>query len=251
MRRTLLFFLIVLGTATVLEAETYLIPIWSNGVAGSDAVWYARVTVSNPNPFPVVLRPTRAFPLDTEPCGSCRAEEREISLPPFSSAQVLPPVPQDGVRMTIGAFELQSDHPVSVSVVAIGKGEREIRQRLQVGRRWLGSGTYSVSDVQRSPVGWRMNVFVVNPGTHDLLVSIWTGPRMYNEVRAAIPAGRTALIGLPPPSCGPVPCPPLPDVYPPLPTTVEIEASDAFFASVSSVTSDWAVFSLPDVVGTE
>lgn len=227
------------------SAETYIIPISATGLHGSDGRWWAQATVLNPNEFPVSVHVTRVYPMQTADCSSCTGQTAPVVIPPKGERTLNPPSGRPGRRLIAGAFELETTGPVHIHLVAYRSGAQEIRQRLDVARSWLLPGTRNVSTVESGGDGWRMNVFVVNPGDRDLKVSIWAGLRAENEVRATVAAGTTGVIGLPPPRCSGHPCPTIP-VYPPLLLTVHVEADGVFLASVSSISNDWAVFSLAD-----
>ncbi len=249
--RVLLISLIWLTTKAV-AAENYIVPIWASNLSGSDGSWWAQATATNPNGFPVSFRVVRVFPLQTAQCSVCTGEGSEVTLEPYASTVIHPPSGIPFQRLTAGAFEVTSTAPLNIHLVAYRPGVTEIRQRLDIARRWLPSGTHFVSAVERGAV-WRVNVFVTNPGDAPLSVSVWTRSRALNEVRATIGPRATGVISLPPPDCGqgPSSCPPYSTEYPPLPLRIEIEADGEYLASVSSLDPDWAVFSIADgAVGT-
>lgn len=227
------------------SAETYIVPVWASALEGSDGTWSAQATVVNPNDVPVSLQVTRVFPLRTTACGTCAAETGPLTIAPHASVIVNPPAGQSGQALVAGAFEVATSGPVHIHLVAYRAGENQLRQRLDVARAWLLPGTRAVSTVERGSTGWRMNVFVVNPNPTPLHVALWTGNRAENEVRTTIPAGTTAVVGLPLPRCGGVPCP-IGSIFPPPLLQMLLEADGVFLASVSSLEPEWAVFSLAD-----
>jgi hypothetical protein len=244
--RVLLFGLVWLATQT-LGAENYIVPIWSSNLSGSDGSWWAQATATNPNGFPVSFRVARVFPLQTVPCSVCTGEGSEVTLEPYASTVIHPPSGVPFQRLIAGAFEVTSTAPLNIHLVAYRPGANEIRQRLDVARRWLSPGIHFVSTVERG-AAWRINVFVTNPGDAPLNVSVWTRSRALNEVRATIGPRATHVISLPPPDCGagPSSCPPPTTEYPPFPLRIEIEADGQYLASVSSLDPRWAVFSIAD-----
>jgi hypothetical protein len=226
-------------------AETYVVPVWARALEGSDGVWSAQALAVNPNDFPVSLQVTRVFPLRTTGCSTCAAESAPLTIAPRASAVVNPPAGQAGRALVAGAFEVNTSGPVHLHLVAYRPAENELRQRLDVARAWLLPGTRAISSVERGGAGWRMNVFVVNPNPVPLNVAVWSGNRAENEVRTTIAAGTTAVVALPLPRCGGAPCP-IGDIFPPPPLQAFVEADGVFLASVSSLGSTWAVFSLAD-----
>lgn len=227
------------------HAETYIVPIWAQALAGSDGTWWATATVVNPNTFPVSVRIVDVFPFVTEACDACPVTAAPITVPARGTAVLRPLSGQQRQRLIAGALELESSAPVHIHLVAVRSGATEIRQRLDVARAWLSPGAHLISSVERGGAGWRMNVFVVNPSDANLAVSVWAGDRAENEVRAVVAPRSMGVIGLPPPTCGGVPCP-VGDTYPPPLLQVHVEAAGVFLANVSSITSTWAVFSPAD-----
>lgn len=239
------FMVTTLATA-VARAETYIIPVWAAGLAASDGEWWAWSTVINPNDFAVTARVSRVFPLRTEACPACSGEAATVTIEPRATLNLLPPSGQPGRQLVAGAVELETSAPVHIHLAAYRPGPSEIRQRLDVARRWLLPGVRTISSVERTiNSDWRINVFIVNPNSTPLHVSVWAAGRAENEVRATIAPATTAVVNLPPPLCNGFPCP-LPDVYPPPLLAVHVESDGLFLASVSSLGRNWAVFSLAD-----
>lgn len=238
-------FVAVLFAASGVNAETYIVPIWSTSLRGSDGTWWAQATATNPNPFPVSLRVSRVFPMRTRECNACSAALPEITLEPYASRTITPPAGIDGRRLEAGAFEVTSSAPIGIHVVAYGPGEGEIRQRLDVARRWLAPGVRFISTVERSSL-WRVNAFLTNPNDTPLDVSVWTQSRALDEARVTVAPRSTVVVAVPPPNCGSAPCPPDTTEYPPRPIRIQFEAGAEFLASVSSVGDGWAIFSIAD-----
>jgi hypothetical protein len=237
----------VLMPAPTLSAETYIIPIWATNLAGSDGSWWAQATATNPTAVPVSFSVSRVFPLQMTACDGCSGESASVTLEPFASRVIQPSSGLAGRRLTAGAFEVTASGPLNIHVVAYRPGSAEIRQRLDVARRWLAPGSHLISTVERG-AAWRVNVFLTNPGDAPLTVRVWTGSRELNEVRVTIGPRATSVISLPPPNCGngPESCPPHTTEFPPKTLRVGVEGDGEFLASVSSVDPDWAVFSIAD-----
>ncbi len=236
---------IFLGISVVASAESYIVPIWATaGLEGSDGEWWTQATVVNPNDFPVSYRITRVFPMHTAECADCAGQSIPVTLESHASRTIYPPSGMNGRRLLAGAFEVDSSAPVLIHLVALRPGPMEIRQRLDVARRWLSAGVRSISTVERGGTTWRMNVFVVNPTDNTLRLSLWTNNRA-DEIHASVPPNQTAVIRLAAPKCGGVACP-FPTGFPPEPIAVHVEADGLFLVSVSSLESDWAVFSIAD-----
>lgn len=227
------------------SAETYILPIWAQGLEASDGTWWANATAVNPHGFPVTVQIVGIYPLRTEACSGCPAQSAPLTIAARESAILQPLAGQQGRRLIAGAVEVETSAPVHFHLVAYRAGTAEIRQRLDVAQAWLQPGTHHVSSVERGALDFRMNVFLVNPTDAPLTASIWTGNREENEVRAVVAPKTTAVVGLPAPRCGGVPCP-IGDVYPPPLLTVHVEANGVFLASVSAIDSTWAMFSLAD-----
>jgi hypothetical protein len=240
---TLLF---VSAFAVPVLAESYIVPVWANELPGNDGLWWTQSILINPNGFPIEFRITRVFPLQTAPCDSCTGEPGPgLTVEAYASFPVAPPSGQPGRRLVAGAFEIETSAPVQIHLVAHRPGPNEIRQRLDVARRWLSPGLHAIRSVERGESGWRMNVFIVNPNQAPLNVHVWVFDRSENEVRATIAPHSTGVVALRSLRCGGLPCS-YPGVYPPMPITLQIEASDTFLASVSSVSRNWAVFSVAE-----
>ena len=234
-----------LTQAVAAAAETYIVPVWAMALPGADGEWWTQVTAVNPNAHPVTFRVTRAFPMVTAACDACTGTSTEKTVPPFGSLVVQPPSGVAGRRLIAGAFEIESSGPLKIAQVVYRPGPAEIRQRLEIGTRWLSPGQHSISPVERGSHAWRMNAFIVNPTDAPLTASVWSGNRNENEVHAVIPPRSTGVVNLPPPRCNGVPCP-YPTTYPPVTIDVHIEADAEFMASVSSIDTKWAVFTIAD-----
>lgn len=146
--------------------------------------------------------------------------------------------------MIAGAFEVEATATLAIDVVAYRAGKSELRQRIEVARRWLAPGRHAISSVERAGSDWRINVFLINRRDQVVPVSVWSGRREENEITVVVPARRTVVVSLPPPVCNGVPCP-FPTDYPPFPIRVEVESAGEVLSTVSSLTPHWAVFSLP------
>lgn len=243
-QRTLLLVL-VLSTAASLHAETVVVPFWATSLPGSDGTWWSQVVAVNPNAFPVSFRVTRVFPFTVARCESCSGESTTVTLEPRGSAIVRPPSGIPHQRLVAGGFQIEATGPLQVHSVAYRPGASEVRQRLDVARRWLPAGHHAVSTVERGGTHWRMNLFIVNPTDRPLHVTAWTHNRSENERDITVAPMSVGILSLPVPQCGGVPCP-FPTGYPPAPVRVEYEADGEHMASVSSVDEDWAVFSIAD-----
>ncbi len=238
----ILFFILAIPAALPAAAETYIVPMWLRGLDASDGRWYAPATVVNGNSFPVTYRVTRIFPLQTEPCPVCTDAIVEGRVEPLSSA----PLKVGGLAgqaLIAGALEVETSAPLTIHVVAYRTGGPEIRQRLDVGQRWLVPGRHLISTVERTGVSWRINVFVTNPNDEPVTVSVWAGDRIPNEVRATVGPRSTAVVA--------VRLPQVPGTteYPPSMIPVSVESPATIFASASSLSTDWAVFSIADEAG--
>lgn len=252
--RVLLSLSLLMPCGVELSAETYVVPIWASGLAASDGSWWAQAVLINPHAFPVTFQVTRVFPLATRPCPimTCRGGVADVAtIQPNGFRIVQPHSSRPGEDLIAAAFEVQSSAALHIHLVAYRPGvEREIRQRLEVARGWLGPGTHNISSVEFAVFDVRMNVFVINPSETPLEVAVWTLNRAENEVRASIPPMSMRVVRLPEPICGGGPCS-FPDRFPPLPLPIHVETNGAFMATVSSVGKSWAVFSLPDAAGAQ
>lgn len=246
MYRSLVFAVLISLPSLAAYAEQYVVPIWAAELPSSDGTWWTQAVVINPHPFDVTFQVTGTFPLATRPCASCTATAADVvTIAPHASAIVRPLSGRAGEALVGGAFELQTSAPVKIQLVAYRPGEREIRQRLDVAHGWLSPGTHSVSAVESPTRGVRLNVFITNPSQTPIDVAIWALSRAENEVHASIPPMSTRAIRLPDTLCAGRPCA-VPGTFPPVPLQVQIESNGSFLATVSSVASTWAVFSLPD-----
>lgn len=239
MSRHLLLFTLLSLAALPSAAETYIVPMWASGLYGSDGVWHARATAVNSNSFPVTWRVTRIFPFQTEPCPTCTVSVGEGRVEPRSIAR-LGGGGLAGRRLVAGALEVETSAPLTIHVVAYRSGGPEIRQRLDIGRRWLAPGRHEISTVESTNVAWRINVFVTNPNDEAVTVSVWAGDRLPNEVRATVGPRSTAVVA--------VRLPQVPGTteYPPPMMPVSVESPATIFASASSLGTTWAVFSIAD-----
>jgi hypothetical protein len=226
--------------ATTATAETYIVPMWASVLTGADGQWYSQVTAVNPNSFPVTYRITRVFPLRSEPCAACTgtgtSDPRILEV--SGRAQLYPPAMQ-GVRLVAAALEIEASGPLGIQSVVYGPGH--VRQHVDVARRWIRAGTHFISTVEQvSSVTGRTNVFVTNPGSSPIEVSVWAGNRSETEVRATVPAQRTAVVQVIYPNV------PRTTEFPPRPDRITIESSGEVLTSASSVEKGWAVFTLAD-----
>lgn len=229
-----------------LKAETYIVPIWADGLVGTDGKWWSQATIVNPNDFPVTVQVTRVFPLVTEECPLCDGgADAVLTVQPHATRFVRPSSLQAGKRLIAGAFEMQSSAPVSIRLVAYGPGQPEIRQRLVAAREWLEPGLHSISSVEYAPKDVRVNVFIVNPNDTPMELSLWIHERAENEIRISVPPRGMRSVVMPTPICDSAPCG-APIVFPPEPQRIELESDGECFAFASSVAKSWAIFSLPD-----
>lgn len=226
-------------------AETYIIPIWATALPSSDGAWWARATAINPSSAPVSYRVTGAYPLQSVPCPDCTGDSTPATIEPGAAVPLNPRGHLPGRRMTAGAFAIETSAPLAIQLVAYRAGLPELRQYLDVARRWVGPGRHTISAVERAGTGWRMNLFVVNPRETPVTVSVWAGERTENERRQTIAPHSTAVVAVGPPLCNGVPCP-FPTDYPPMPISVHVEADGEVLTSISSLSASWAVFSLAD-----
>lgn len=245
MSRHLLFFIVASFVALPAPAETYIIPIWASSLEGSDGTWAARATAVNPSSAPVSYRVTGVYPLQSVPCPDCTGLSTPVTIEPGAAVPLNPRGHLPGVRMTAGAFVVETSAPLAIHLVAYRAGRPELRQYLSVGRRWIPPGRHTISTVERAGTDWRMNLFVINPRDIPVTVSAWAGGREENERRQTIPPRSTAIIAIGPPLCNGVRCPGTTE-FPPAPMRVEIDTDGEVLTSISSVTSEWAVFSLAD-----
>lgn len=221
-------------------AETYIVPMWAErSVIAADGRWYAPATVVNGNAFPVTYRVTRIFPFLTEPCPDCADVVVEGRVEPLSRA----PLKVGGLAgrwLIAGALEVETSAPLTIHAVAYRSGGPEIRQRLDIGRRWLAPGRHEIGTVESTSGSWRVNVFVTNPNDEPVTVSVWAGDRLPNEVRATVGPRSTAMVA--------VRLPQVPGTtqYPPTMMPVTVESPATIFASASSLGVSWAVFSIAD-----
>lgn len=228
-----------------LQADTYIVPIWAESLAGADGTWWGQATATNPNAFPVSLTVRAVYPLTTEPCVECTGAAVAITIQPFSSRTINPPSGLPGRRLVAGAFEVETSGPVHLHLVAYRAGLTAIRQRLDVAKRWLTPGRHAIHSVERAEGEWRINLFVTNPADTPLSISAWIGDRAENEVQATVAPHSTGVIAVPRPLCGGVPCT-YPADFPPSPIRIEVESNGPFLASASSVAPTWAVFSIAE-----
>lgn len=236
--RTALFLIITSLAALPATAETYIIPLVASGLYGSDGRWHARATAVNGNSFPVTWKVTRAFPFQTEPCPTCTATLGEGRVEPLSTAS-LGGAGLAGRRMIAGALEVETSAPLSIHLMAYRSGLTEIRQRLDIGRRWLAPRQHQISTVERTSLSWRINVFVTNPNDEPVTVAVWAGSPD-NQVHATVDPRSTAVVAVP------LPRGPFPTDWPPSMIPVSIDSPATIFASASSLSTDWAVFSIAD-----
>lgn len=226
-------------------AETYIIPIWAISLQGSDGIWATRVTAVNPNPMPVSYQVTGVYPLQSEPCQECTGVSGPVTIEPGAAVPLNPRGHLPGSRMTAGAFAIETSAPLAIHLVAYRSGRSAFRQYLSTARRWLPAGRHRISTVEPGGTDWRMNLFVVNPRDTPVTVTAWAGPREENERRRIIPPHSTAIVAVGPPLCNGVRCPSTTE-FPPALVSVEIETDGEVLTSISSLTSEWAVFSLAD-----
>lgn len=227
-------------------AESYIIPIWATGLPGSDGTWAARAIGINATHVPVTYHVTGVYPLATTPCAECTGTPFAVTIAPGAAVPITPLQHLAGARMTAGAFAIDTTGPLTIHLVAYRSGQPELRQYLDVARRWVTPGHHKISAVERAGPDWRLNLFIVNPGDTPVRVSAWTGERAENETQQTVPARTTAVLAVRTPHCNGVPCP-FPTDFPPSPIRVDVEADGEILTSISSLTSTWAVFSLADM----
>lgn len=223
-------------------AETYIVPMWSTTLKASDGEWTAPAYAVNPNAFPVTVRVTRVFPLQTSICpGPCRTDFDPVVVEPFSSEEIYFEAISDGRSIVAGAIEVESTAPIHIHSVA-QRGPRQPRIPIGIAKRWLPAGSHTIHGVEMATEReWRLNVFVINPNDHPINVRVTRGQRS-GDIQATIAPRTVRVIGF-------TPCPggcavPLP--YPLPPTALTVESDGEFLTGVSSITEHWAVFSLAE-----
>lgn len=241
----ILFLILASLAALPAAAETYIIPIWAISLQGSDGMWATRVTAVNPNTMPVSYQVTGVYPLQSVPCQECTGVSEPVTIEPGAVVPLNPRGHLPGSRMTAGAFVVETSAPLAIHLVAYRSGHPPLRQYLSAARRWLPAGRHRISTVERGGTDWRMNLFVVNPRDMPITVTAWAGPREENERRQIIPPHSTAIMAVGPPLCNGVRCPGTTE-FPPAPMSVEVETDGEVLTSISSLTGEWAVFSLAD-----
>jgi hypothetical protein len=218
--------------------ETYIVPIWSEHVEGSDGVWLSQVIALNPNPFPVRYRVTAALPYPGGRCDECLTPGPQFELPAFGSGPV---APGDfaGRKIDAGAFVINSDTPLVIHSVAYRGGRPEIRQRLDTARGWLAPGRHQISTVERGPRGSsRVNLFLSNPNAS--VIEVRYRMDCDEERTVTVAPHRTVVVRIERP-----PCPEI-DIFPPPPHALILDSTGEFLASASTIAEGWAVFVLAD-----
>ncbi|HEX7829019.1 MAG TPA: hypothetical protein VF787_05160 [Thermoanaerobaculia bacterium] len=241
----LLAVLLALCVATVAAfGDTYIVPVWSKNVPSSEGAWTAQIVAQNLSDQPVEYRVTDAFPLSTAPCPLCEGTKSWKTIPPGATVEVTPGDALVREQMTIGAFVVETNGPLVFDAIAYRASLPEFRQHLDVARRWLTPGAHSITTVARGGPAWRINAFVVNPNSAEIIVHLWIGPRDENQVSVLVPPHTTRLITLRPPICNGLPCT-QPDEYPPSRAVINVESQSTNLVGISSIDVGWAIFSLP------
>lgn len=197
--RNTIFALLFTGIA---HAETTIVPLRGDLLYGADGSYFTTVEVTNIGRAPVSVRRGDVFPVSHhQPC----SEAVTVVIPPLQSAEV--PTGCSGLY----AYTLESDGPIRVDTVIttlrpvalpVGFTSSFHHQQVASAREWLPAQRTAI--IPRVSIGGesgpRTNVFVTNPGDHDLTVDLrvttWSPNFPFRDERHVVPPRTTVVIRL-------------------------------------------------------
>lgn len=173
MIRTAIFALLF---AAVAHAETTIVPLRGDFLSGWDGYYDTTVLVTNLGRTPVSVRRGEVYPVS--PQQHC-SDPAPVVIQPLTTRDV-----PTGCTSGLYAYTLESDGPIRVDtvitksrLVALPVGFTSSRDHQQVpsAREWLPAHRLAIIPVvgiSSGEAGSRTNLFVTNPGDHDLTLDL-------------------------------------------------------------------------------